>query len=965
MKAFHLVACSLRIILIPICWIFFSQSILFASDFHVSPQGSDAQGDGSFSSPWASLQYACSQVPANQGHRILLSAGTFVERGGCKLSAGVSLVGAGIGNTVLTASSSFYRNYYSGFDANLFLLQLSEGNQLVEGITLEGGDKNIYGGIMVQNAQAVELRNLQIRGFFFTGLWLWNTQNSSFHHSAVYDCSWGSSAWAGGAIHVYKLKQVRLHDLELTEIQQRAGTKGGGLAIKALGPGSDNSLEEVHLYNCDISVNPYGVWQNGVAPNISVEFWNVEVRNCEMRNNTIRQHVSLVSITPAQSAPLSSGSYRVRLLQNQMLCEGSYPLEISMSNIEVAENYIDAGFTGYGIANWERRGTLYQNWYIHHNVFTHLGAGWPSSIIQTRGGLKSLRFENNTIHLEGPPIGIYSPYGPNTSEDIQIRRNVIIRTSQGGPVTEPAQDYLIYPKIHEGIHRLSQVQISENIFWGFTPALSPYITGLLQENNAEADPGLALTGKKPFPFYEPLGESLANQMQAGARLGRDTLDPTVPQPNEPKDTLIRINVGGEAFVSESGEYFMADDPSYLSGNSRTYLRSHPISGTKDDFLYQSERWGYEFGYHIPLPNGTYEVRLHFAEIYWKKAGIRAFNVNIEEGPVEVQDLDIFEEVGRFAAWVEEIPTVTVVDGVMDIGFSTQLNNAKLSALEIIGVVDEKAPSPIRINCGGGEPLRVGEVAFMADTFFSPNSLVWENKELQEVAKTDWDPIYTSERFAQEALGAFAYRIPVENGTYVLRVHFAEIYFGAEGGYPQSDGVGRRIMHVDIEGERNLEELDLARSVGSSAAWVFEKELRVTDQELHLQFSASKDRPKVSAIEVLPISEAYFVEDSLSQRKGEATHFFGEDLTEGYHPEPYVFPNPASQYTQIFLEGDEWDGTMEIVLTDGQGRRIHTQVFSKSPSTNSIYFPIQNLAPGMYGISIQNSLLKKYLKLLIK
>ena len=51
--------------------------------------------------------------------------------------------------------------------------------------------------------------------------------------------------------------------------------------------------------------------------------------------------------------------------------------------------------------------------------------------------------------------------------------------------------------------------------------------------------------------------------------------------------------------------------SQFSGGS-TYSRTTPISGTNDDVLYQSERYG-NFAYNVPLPNGHYVVTLHFAE----------------------------------------------------------------------------------------------------------------------------------------------------------------------------------------------------------------------------------------------------------------------------------------------------------------------------------------------------------------
>jgi len=839
-------------------------SPLYATQFYVSLSGNDGTGDGSQGSPWRTLQHACSLVPPNQGHVIQLGAGTFVEKGRCDLPSGVSLQGAGKGQTVLTASAGFYRNTYSGFDGNLFLLRIRGAQQRVSGLTLDGAGKNIYGGLMVQDARQIEIDQVRIQAFFFNGLWLWNTQDASFHDGEVYDCSWGSTAWAGGAIHLYKLKNVDLYNLNLTEVEQRSGQKGGGLAVKALGPGDDNVCENVRIYDCDVRVNPFGIWQNGVAPNISLEFWNVLTVNCEIFRSTIRQHVSLVSITPQQSAALPPDQYRFRIYQNQILCEGSYPLEISMSNVEVGSNYIDAAWTGYGIANWEKRGTLYENWYVHNNVFVRLGTGWPSSVIQTRGGLKNLRFEHNTVHLEGPPIGIFTPYGPNTSWNIVIAHNVFLRTGQTENRTEPNQDYLIYPKTHEGIDYLSGVRLENNLYGGFNARLSPYISALSQSGNQVADPGFKKAGEKPFPYYEPRDGSLAQTLNAGARpLSQEQPpespeEPPAPPPGPEVEVALRINAGGSTFTSPEGYKFWADTMGYVVGESKIYRRGTAIQNTDQDVLYQSERWGKSFQYQIPLPWGTYDITLHFAEIYWREDDTRIMEVNIEGGDWEIQGLDLHKTAGRFSAYTQSFPDVSVQDGTLNLEFVGSENVAKVSALEITGLGTVPSGDPeipageaLRINCGSLVDQQVGGYVFKADAFYGDGSATWENTAIGDIANTTWDALYTTERYATSDQGRFSYRVPLANGTYTLRLHLAEIYFGAPGGYDQVTGEGRRIFHLTAEGQLLESNLDLAQSPGPATAWVVDHRVTVLDGELTLELEASVDRPKISAFEIIP------------------------------------------------------------------------------------------------------------------
>jgi hypothetical protein len=45
----------------------------YATDYYVSTAGNDASGNGTQGSPWRTLRFACSRVPANAGHTIRLS----------------------------------------------------------------------------------------------------------------------------------------------------------------------------------------------------------------------------------------------------------------------------------------------------------------------------------------------------------------------------------------------------------------------------------------------------------------------------------------------------------------------------------------------------------------------------------------------------------------------------------------------------------------------------------------------------------------------------------------------------------------------------------------------------------------------------------------------------------------------------------------------------------------------------
>ena len=125
------------------------------------------------------------------------------------------------------------------------------------------------------------------------------------------------------------------------------------------------------------------------------------------------------------------------------------------------------------------------------------------------------------------------------------------------------------------------------------------------------------------------------------------------------------------------------------GTSKTFSvnDSVPISDTTLDPIYRSERWGKSFSYEIPLEPGEYYVSVLMAEIFFNNPGARVFDVLIQ-GDLVADDLDLYAEVGKFAAYQVNAEGVVVgSNGVLDIDLDATVNNAKLS-----GLLVNKAPT---------------------------------------------------------------------------------------------------------------------------------------------------------------------------------------------------------------------------------------------------------------------------------
>ena len=100
-------------------------------------------------------------------------------------------------------------------------------------------------------------------------------------------------------------------------------------------------------------------------------------------------------------------------------------------------------------------------------------------------------------------------------------------------------------------------------------------------------------------------------------------------------------------------------------------------------------------YDIPVQDGEYQVKLHFAELWFEAtgggaggAGSRVFDVSIEGQLVE-DNLDVFAEVGAQTPLVKT-HTITVTGGVLDIDFSSLdavggTRHPIINAIEVLGM----------------------------------------------------------------------------------------------------------------------------------------------------------------------------------------------------------------------------------------------------------------------------------------
>lgn len=159
------------------------------------------------------------------------------------------------------------------------------------------------------------------------------------------------------------------------------------------------------------------------------------------------------------------------------------------------------------------------------------------------------------------------------------------------------------------------------------------------------------------------------------------------------------------------------------------------------------------------------------------------------------------------------------------------------------------PSLIRINSGGPE-VTFGGITFLEDQYFSANTTAYTNPNVTEIADTDMDALFLTERITVNVLSALSYEIPVTNGSYTVKLYFAEIYWGVENPEGFEGDVGKRIFNATIEDTQVFVGYDLQKDIGSATADTRMYDVEVTDGIMTITLEATVNKAKISAIEIL-------------------------------------------------------------------------------------------------------------------
>ena len=159
--------------------------------------------------------------------------------------------------------------------------------------------------------------------------------------------------------------------------------------------------------------------------------------------------------------------------------------------------------------------------------------------------------------------------------------------------------------------------------------------------------------------------------------------------------VLRMDVGGETHGDWLGEHYrlnngvnhfvtVDDDEVDISG----VQNPPPVA------VYQSQRVSEQLLYHMPVPDGSYTVRLHFVEFDYESPGQRVFDVTLQNELVDDQ-VDVFELAGARNKAIFRDYQIEAIGGR---GVALQLDNViEFGAGAILSAIEISAENPLGVE----------------------------------------------------------------------------------------------------------------------------------------------------------------------------------------------------------------------------------------------------------------------------
>jgi hypothetical protein len=307
----------------------------------------------------------------------------------------------------------------------------------------------------------------------------------------------------------------------------------------------------------------------------------------------------------------------------------------------------------------------------------------------------------------------------------------------------------------------------------------------------------------------------------------------------PGDTIRALVGDGRAtYVDRAGQTWSSD--TFCAGGTSFSAPARPILGTFDTQLFLSGRSGL-FRCAFPVPAGTYEVHLLFAETTSVEETGRTVDFSLNGGPT--RSVDVVDDAGGNDTATEKVFTNIQPEQDGKIYFDFTSNQSYLNAIEILPAIPDRM-LPVRIYAGE-TPYHDSE-----GNLWLPNRYYFGGRE-SHYEVVDAANLPDGGLYKSQWIGHFRYVIPVAAGEkYTVKLYFREAYFGGQDG--GGGVVGSRVFDVWCNGNVILKHFDILKEAGSEPLIKTFEHIEPTGQDkIEIYFVPVVNYPSLNAIEVIP------------------------------------------------------------------------------------------------------------------
>ncbi len=363
---------------------------------------------------------------AEPGTTIELAAGEFVLTEPLRPPAGVALAGAGPGETVITAASSWdpgtgdlpdNETDFSSANQGAYLINLGNGTTgiTISDMTLTG--PTLHGAILGNNCDTLEVYNVHVVDFLWSSIRTWRMDNAKIRDNEFVDAGGKYSGRTGGALFMTWVKQSEFWN---NRIYKTENCERNFYGFK----GKQGKRCRFH--------------HNDVLVNFSFEFAHENDQYLEIDHN---HFTGTISIPKWAGGPVPEGGYTYHIHHNWL--QSSYQLEWARNGAEVDHNLFDFDvekdkgnlISEFGQVAYEGP-TLF-----HDNLIKNPGRGlfWGRAAISNYSFYNNHVIANKTVTPREDGL-----FGFNTASDfstIAIRDNIFECRGLDRPLVRNEESY--------------------------------------------------------------------------------------------------------------------------------------------------------------------------------------------------------------------------------------------------------------------------------------------------------------------------------------------------------------------------------------------------------------------------------------------------------------------------------------------------------------------------------------------